>query len=65
MGGPNSGPHRTSRLKYEAAKRFDVMELRNQARNDRWEEGHVVSLSYPAPHTGRPITAKVEVTFTE
>ena len=65
MGGPNSGPHRTSRLKYESAKRFDVMELRDQARNDHWEDGHVVRLSYPAPHTGRPITAKVEVSFTE
>ncbi len=62
MGGINSGPHRSTRLRFAAAKRFDVSQLQRKAVAEQWPEGAVHRLSFE-PYPGRLITARVELTF--
>ena len=64
MGGLNSGPHRTSRLRESAARRFDVLDLQAQAKAESWPDDRRHTLAFRAPHTGAIISAKVVLTFT-
>src|SRR5215510_14371459 len=63
MGGLNSGPHRSSRLHENAVHRFDVLELQDQAKAENWPDGTRRTLSFPAPHTGTIISARIRLTF--
>jgi hypothetical protein len=65
MGGLNSGPHRSTRLRAERARRFDVLDLQEQAKVERWPEGRRHTLTFRAPHTGAIITARVVLAFTD
>jgi hypothetical protein len=59
-----SGPHRSTRLREERAKSFDVLDLQEQAKVERWPEGKRHTLAFPAPHTGSIVSARIALTFT-
>jgi hypothetical protein len=65
MGGLNSGPHRSARLREDRAKRFDVLALQAQSKAEGWQEGRKHTLPFRAPHTGTIITARVVLAFTD
>jgi hypothetical protein len=64
MGGLNSGPHRSARLREERAIRFDVLDLQAQGKVENWPEGRLHTLAFRAPHTGTVISATITLTFT-
>jgi hypothetical protein len=64
VGGLNSGPHRSARLHEARAKRFDVLDLQEQAKVEHWPEGKRHILAFPAPHTGGIVSARVALAFT-
>jgi hypothetical protein len=64
MGGLNSGPHRSARLHEDRAKRYDALELQQQAKAECWPEGTKHTLAFRSPHTGTVISVKVSLTFT-
>lgn len=65
MGGLNSGPHRSGRLREDRAKRFDALKWQMQAKAENWPEGIRQTLAFRAPHTGAEISARVALTFTD
>jgi hypothetical protein len=65
MGGLNSGPHRSTRLREATARRFDVLALQAQSKAEGWQEGRKHTPAFRAPHTGTIITTRVVLTFTD
>ena len=59
----NSGPHRTSQLRESVARRFDVLELQQQAKAEKWPDGVKRRLALRVPTTGSICEAVVEVDF--
>ena len=59
----NSGPHRTSQLRESVARRFDVLELQQQAKAEKWSDGVKRRLAFRVSTTGSICEAVVEVDF--